>query len=402
MNTQLTTQPQTLAVPLAQSAVSAVRVKTRMAYIDTLRLILTVMVVMVHAAVTYGPIGSWFYHEPATDTISNIVLALYPMAAQAFFMGLFFMISGYFIPASFDRKGQGLFWKDRLLRLGLPLVIFVWVLSKVPMYFADLADGSTTLPFLKYFWLTFWINKDTGPTWFIFILLIFSLGYSLWRLIPGSVEIEKKPLPLPSTAAFLGFAALIALLTMVAGQFWYIGEAYPALGITYLQYIFFPQYILMFIVGILAYRNDWLNRLPGGILKRWSWIALASLIALPLIFGLGGGASGEFDAFKTGWHWQFITTCLWLSISCVADSLVLLLWLRDRHPNPKKVVAFGAANNYGVYIFHPVVLVPLTYWMSRMAIHPMAKFGLAAALTLVICLLITDGLRRIPGLKSIL
>jgi glucan biosynthesis protein C len=402
MATQLNTQAQTLAIPVAQAAASAVRAKTRIAYIDTLRLVLTVLVIMVHAGVAYGPIGSWFYRQPTSDGITNAVLALFVMASQAFFMGLFFFIAGYFIPGSLDRKSQGQFWKDRLLRLGLPLVVFTWILSKVPIYINGLANGSANLSFGEFFRTNFWNNIDTGPTWFLFVLLIFSLGYSLWRLGHRSVEIEKKQLPVPSTAVLLGFAGVMAAGIFIASQFWYIGEFYHAMNFTYLQYAFFPQYILMFLAGILAYRNDWLKRLPGGILKKWSWIALASLVFLPLLFGLGGAASGDFDSYKTGMHWQSIATCLWIGLSCVADSLVLLIWLRDRHNTPNKALAFGSANTYGAYIIHPAVLVPITYALSGLEIYPLAKFGLASALTLVICLLITEALRRIPGSKSVL
>ena len=40
---------------------------------------------------------------------------------QAFALGFFFMISGYFTPVSFDRKGGWGFLRDRFIRLGIPL-----------------------------------------------------------------------------------------------------------------------------------------------------------------------------------------------------------------------------------------------------------------------------------------
>ena len=41
----------------------------------------------------------------------------------AFFMGLFFLISAYFVPSSFERKGTWTFLKDRFLRLGIPFAL---------------------------------------------------------------------------------------------------------------------------------------------------------------------------------------------------------------------------------------------------------------------------------------
>jgi len=44
-------------------------------------------------------------------------------------MGLFLLISAYFVPGSFDRKGASRFLKDRLIRLGIPMAVYSWVLS---------------------------------------------------------------------------------------------------------------------------------------------------------------------------------------------------------------------------------------------------------------------------------
>jgi glucan biosynthesis protein C len=47
---------------------------------------------------------------------------------RSFFMNLFFMISGYLLPAAYDRKGAAAFLKDHFLRLGIPMLDFGWVL----------------------------------------------------------------------------------------------------------------------------------------------------------------------------------------------------------------------------------------------------------------------------------
>jgi hypothetical protein len=61
-----------------------------------------VLVVLHHAAITYGNIPIWYYSEPASDS-SGAVLDLLVMFNQTFFMGSFFLIAGYFVPGSYDR-----------------------------------------------------------------------------------------------------------------------------------------------------------------------------------------------------------------------------------------------------------------------------------------------------------
>jgi fucose 4-O-acetylase-like acetyltransferase len=46
-------------------------------------------------------------------------------------MGVLFLISGYVSPGSLDRKGPRRFVTDRLIRLGIPLLVFFFVLNPI-------------------------------------------------------------------------------------------------------------------------------------------------------------------------------------------------------------------------------------------------------------------------------
>ncbi|GAA2874175.1 hypothetical protein GCM10020220_074460 [Nonomuraea rubra] len=78
--------------------------RTRLYAIDNLRILLTALVVAHHVAITYGNIPLWYYVEPAKDP-SGIALDILVVTNQAFFMGFFFLLSGFFTPGSYDRKG---------------------------------------------------------------------------------------------------------------------------------------------------------------------------------------------------------------------------------------------------------------------------------------------------------
>src|SRR5688572_11329355 len=112
--------PQLASAGQAQPAPQS---SSRLVFVDALRVALTILVVMHHLAVTYGAAAPWYYLEvPQDGGLSYIVLLLFVLFNQAWFMGCFFLISGYFTPPSYDRKGASGFLKDRLLRLGLPLL----------------------------------------------------------------------------------------------------------------------------------------------------------------------------------------------------------------------------------------------------------------------------------------
>jgi glucan biosynthesis protein C len=109
---------------------AATKPTSRLFFIDNLRTGLITIVVLHHVALVYGAGHPFYYVEPPlTDPLAFLVLLVFILVNQSWFMGAFFLISGYFTPGSFDRKGLGSFIKDRLLRLGIPLILFYFVLS---------------------------------------------------------------------------------------------------------------------------------------------------------------------------------------------------------------------------------------------------------------------------------
>ena len=101
----------------------------RLIFIDNLRTILTVTVVLHHLAVTYAWSQGWYVHEPVGPGVVSDVLSAFILLTQAFFMGAFYLIAAYFIPGSYERRGERSFVAERLRRLLIPLLIFRFAIS---------------------------------------------------------------------------------------------------------------------------------------------------------------------------------------------------------------------------------------------------------------------------------
>lgn len=398
------TQARPVAGTVAQSA--------RMAYIDLLRGILLLLVVMTHAGITYGAMGSWTYSDPVKDEVTSILLSFINIFNQSFFMGLFFFVSGYFTPGAYDRKGVLGFWRDRLLRLAIPLVLYLLVLCKLPVYVALVAQQGLKASFWDFFTRNFWYTLDEGPTWFLFALLLFAAGYTLWRLATDRLHLHLAErisrLPRPGTRGLFALAALIGLSTFAVAQVFPVAQSFDVFGVFSLLLSYFPQYILLYVAGILAYRSglnqksDWLAQLDGKNLRFWSWLSLGLMIFMVILFVAGGAASGQLDLFLSGLTWQCFALVMWTGLACVAFSMTLILWLRDRVRLPDRVARIAGANNFAVYLIHPLILVPLTYGMSFLALPAIIKYVLAVSLTLAIGYVAATGLRRLPLVKNIL
>ena len=99
----------------------------RQYYLDNLKVFLTVLVIFHHAGQAYGTGGGWAYTPSNSAEFMPWIWHFFSTNAS-FFMGLYFLISGYFVPKSYDRNGGKAFVRKKLVRLGIPLLVMVAIL----------------------------------------------------------------------------------------------------------------------------------------------------------------------------------------------------------------------------------------------------------------------------------
>jgi len=252
--------------------------KPRLLYIDNIRILLTILVILHHLAIGYGASGNNPYVEAGEiSTVSTILMTLFVAINQSFFMGFFFMISSYFTPGSYDRKGGWPYVLDRLKRLGIPLLFYIVVIDPLLSYVLSRYYGfpGSLGEFLSIY-LKSYDRLGVGPLWFVAALLIFSLVYALLRL---AIKPLATPPPsegkAPSNLAIAGFALALGLLTFVVRIWMPVGREFELLGF---QLAHFVQYIAMFIVGIVAYRRNWFSALTVAQAKVWLRVVLLLLV----------------------------------------------------------------------------------------------------------------------------
>src|SRR5690606_13422046 len=93
---------------------------------------------------------------------------------QTFFMGTFFLISGYFVPSSFERNGTTRTIKDRFIRFIVPFIFYVLILSQVQSIEVYMVNQE---PFT---WQTYISHLTYGPMWYVELLFIFVCLYAVW------------------------------------------------------------------------------------------------------------------------------------------------------------------------------------------------------------------------------
>jgi len=276
-----------------------------MLFIDNLRWTMIILVISMHAADTYSPLGSWYFVDRRPLTAAALLtFAAWQMYLQSFFMGLLFFIAGFFVPSSFDRKGLRQFVRERAFRLGLPMLFYMFVLGPITEYFCAHSWNSTEPTSFANEWVKHIRNgqflQENGPLWFCLALLIFCLAYAALRALRSSstpVSVDQRP---PSDATLIGFALTMAAFTFLVRLFLPSGTSFLNMHLAD-----FPQYILLFAAGVIAARGRWLSSRSFSPGIRWLMIVLpVGFVAWLVILRTGGAFSGNGRAFSGGWYWQ--------------------------------------------------------------------------------------------------
>ncbi len=158
---------------------AAARAAERAGWMDTLRVAVIAGVIVLHAATAYLLDIDWYYQERTTSALTPGLLAFPALLAGLFGLGPLFLLGGLLSAASLARKGPRGFALGRLVRLGGPLLVFVVLVDPLTDYLGALAEGDH--PRLWPYLVDQTGTRDSGPLWFVALLLVVSLAYAAWR-----------------------------------------------------------------------------------------------------------------------------------------------------------------------------------------------------------------------------
>jgi len=392
--------PQTAEIEHATSAPSnnTRTAQPRDLYIDRLRTIMTAFVILHHTAITYGASGSWYYNElNVSGELPSVLLTLFVATNQAYFMGFFFLLAGYFTPGSLERKGYAQFIGDRFTRLGLPLLAFIFVLNPLTVALITVYKGKGFWPTFAYYWNHGILGN--GPLWFAQALLIFSLAYCAYRGAFGSslALSARSPRPVPSYARWLLSAILVGVASLLIRQFVPAGK-----NIIGLQLGYFAPYIFLFAVGIAAWRYDWIRQLQWRQARPWiiTLVAVWPLMPISIAIAMRVFPPGE-ASFGGGHTWPAIVYAFWdpfVSWGLIAAwMLIARAWMNK----PSALWSWLNRRAYAVYIVHPPVLVGTSLLLHPFVAPAILKFVITGGLSCIATWLIADPLVRIPGIRRI-
>ena len=333
----------------------------RLYFLDTLKVMLTILVVFHHAAEAYSPYSAWVYKPSNKEEMMPLIWHFNSVNA-AFFMGLFFFIAGYFVPRSYDKQGIWVFVKKKLLRLGIPIV-FVTA-------FLTFATG----------------QLEVGHLWYVESLLLFCLVYALVRKFVSPIQVKS----------YISLVELLAVALVMGVGGYFIRQVSPQdnwiwlLGFIHIEPAHYLQYVIMFILGVLAYRGQWLT----GMNNRTGAISL--LIGSALAIGDYVRNDGAWNNFVCQWFG------IYESLLCVFFSVGLLWLFREFVNGTNAFQNWCSQQAYGAYIVHLFVLLAIQNATDGIMLPGIVKFIIIGSVASIISFVVTYLLRLVPGVKKVL
>ncbi|MBU0490584.1 MAG: acyltransferase family protein [Chloroflexi bacterium] len=383
---------------------------SRLFFIDHLRVALVILVMLHHVALVYGGIPPFYYFEPPTnDPLAGLVFLVFVLVNQAWFMGAFFLLAGYFTPGSYDRKGPGPFLKDRLLRLGIPIILFIFVLSPISSIGYYLMPSSLTGITTPLTWQAYPHLLGLGPLWFVAMLLIFSLGYAAWRMLTRNRASSSTSDSTPPSYLRMGiFILALALVSYLVRIIVPLGQEISLFGdvLSFPTIAYLPQYLGFFVIGIVASRHDWFRTwsrstgIVGLMMAAVATVALFPIALISLLIAIENAAQ-QIPPFGYG-TWQSAVYALWDSTFAVGMCLGLITLFRRFFNGESRFGRFLSQHSYAVYVFHIPIVVWLAYALRDIELAPLLKFGLAAIIIVPTCFAVAYIVRKIPGVSRIL
>jgi glucan biosynthesis protein C len=347
-------------------------------FLDWLRVTAIFVLLFFHTGMLF--VG-WGWHITNEETIPALV---WPMdIAHRLRMPLLFVIAGAGMWYALRRRSVGAFAGERTLRLLVPAIAGMFLIVPPQIFVERIAHGEWHGGYLQF--LTDRVlqlqpypagNFSWHHLWFIVYLFVYVLLLlplmAWWR--------RKQPAIRPGLWLFalglpLGLNEIL------------LKPLFPETHNLIQDWYIFIHYLLLTVFGFA------LASMPDA----WDWLASkrrwalgAGLVTLIVCVGLLASGLLAHDTvpdylMANLFTWFWIMAFLGYGRRYLSFSNPLLRWARDA--------------SYPVYILHQTVIIVIAYFVIQQAWSPVSKYWLVLAPTLVACVLMYEGIRRVALLR---
>ncbi len=359
---------------------------TRLHYMDNIRALAMLMGIIFHAALAYGPLlqNMWLTSTPENSVIFDAI----SFFSHLFRMPVFFFISGFFAMMMIQKKGIKGFIKHRTLRILLPLLIFlplvtIGILGAINWALNHVDNLSPVMSFIK-------MMQDmpdapqplsTMHLWFLYYLYLFVLVVAvLEKMRFFQLALVQKCISPLFMTGLLPLLLIPALFSVIA--------PHPAPDKWYPELWSFGFYGLFFLVGSMIFlKKEMLQQLIpykhillllSLIIYAYFYAQLPDTFSPEMLMLLAGGFKPIVSHLPVAIAEAFISVFMTLYCLIIGQQLF---------NKSNKTLRLIADSSYWIYIIHFPILMTIQFYLLDINISIWFKFLISCVATMGIGLI---------------
>jgi len=354
----------------------------RLHWMDNLRTIIILLVVLYHVGGVYESAGLWGWFWIVDDPATITWVGILGIVFDIFMMPTLFFISGYLTPASLNNWTSWEFTVGKFKRLIIPWVIAVFTLIPIYKFIFLFSRNIPQEHWSTYFHIT---NPNSQNwLWFLPVLFVFNILYMLFS--KANIRFPDISLKVAVLGIFLiGFVYSFFIGGMLGFRSWTLT---PLIDFENERLL---VYFLTFLLGALCFRRDVFAEKPQSktlytVVSSIAWIPVMAHIAVrlyPIFYSEGFSVT---PLYRLIWWFSF-----YLSLLCMMYVMVESFW--RYFDKTGRIWSELNKNSYGVFIIHVIVIGVIGTLLLNLGLPAVVKYLLLAVLTYLVSNLIVSGYR---------
>lgn len=336
--------------------------------LDWIRVIATLAVFIYHCLMFFNP---WAWHVKNNITDPTYITAI-SLFMSTWLMPIFFAVSGINTYYALQKRTGKQFIKERLVRLGIPLVFGVMILTPPQIYMERVSHGQFSGSFFTWFPQYFdGVYLDIGGSgnfafvglhlWYLLVLLFFSLFMMpLFIKLKTPIIVDLKPLHLWALSVPLILVSILVDVVNLGG--WDISI-----------------YLVVFLYGYYFLSNESFK----SVVKKMLPITLPLSVLTTVLFAFGF-MSGVPGAAKG----SIIFLASVKALSCWCWLLVIFAYSELKLSFSNKWLKYGNQASMPFYVLHQPVIVTLGFCITNSDYSIPVKLIFLIMISLIIILVL--------------
>jgi len=344
---------------------------SRKYYFDWLRVIVVLLIIPHHAALTYSHIGKGYVYTK--EPIQSLYYFIQSDFLNVWFMIILFFISGLSAYYSLSKRGAKGFMKERIKKLLIPVLVYLLILGPLTAFYVQRVYAHTGISLIN-FYVVYLHNIQTYLGWaqmwycaYLFTFSLIALPIFHYLLKDRTIVQKVNTFLMKKYHLFLPMIFIVFLEITLRPYF-------PGYQNLIHDWANFTVYLTFFILGFFLSQSTPIFDTIKHLFAYFLTIALVSTIFYIII---------DYQKIDQIWSNPYLLPMLkgFAEYSWV----MVMITISKQYLNFTNPILKGLSrSSFGLYIFHYPIVTIINVFLLPLAINHYFKFLIAIVFTYLV------------------